>query len=186
MTMNHRLWLILAAGAGLVVLMAASPTGALWRDEKIISPGDLNTGTLQLSAGGQDENYVFDALSASDLVPGQSVRAPLVIANVGTTDMLYSMTGAAVATETTADQELAGNLLLTVTDDASCGPTETGGVEILYRGQLEAGASFTGRGLAPAGSETLCLMVTLDSDTPATAAAGRAHVIFGFRGDQNR
>jgi hypothetical protein len=184
--MRNRLWLVLAAGAGLVVFMAASPTGALWRDQQLASPGDLSTGTLRLTAGGQEKSYPFDALSASDLVPGQSVRAPLVIANTGSTGMLYSMTGVTATAATTADQELAGSLLLTVTDDASCGPTAADGTAVLYQGQLGTGATFTGRRLAPSGSEALCVTVTLDSNTPAAAAAGRTQVIFGFRGDQNQ
>jgi hypothetical protein len=181
---KNRLWLVLAAAGGLVVMTAASPTGALWRDQAIMDPGDVHTGTLRLEAGGQEEDYVFDAISAANLVPGQSVRAPLVITNSGSTDMLYGLAGVTTTAETAADQDLAEGLLLRVTDDAGCGPSEAGGAAALYQGPLGPGATFTGRELPPSGSETVCITVTLGSGTPASAAAGGVQVIFSFRGDQ--
>lgn len=181
--MKHRLWPILAAAAGLVVMMAASPTGALWRDEARTDPGDISTGTLRLMAGGQ-ENYVFDALSTANLVPGQSVRAPLAVSNTGSTDMLYGLTGVATTAETAPDHAVAAGLLLRVTDDTVCGPAESGGTATLYDGPLGLGATFTGRELPPSGSETLCITVTLSSSTPATAASGTTQAIFNFKGDQ--
>lgn len=164
-------------------MMAASPTGALWRDEALTDPGDISTGTLRLTAGGQ-EKYVFDALSTANLVPGQSVRAPLAVSNTGSTDMLYGLAGVATTAETAADHAVAAGLLLRVTDDAACGHSESGGAVTLYEGPLGSMATFTGRELPPSGSETLCITVTLNSSTPATAAAGTTQVVFNFRGDQ--
>lgn len=37
--MKYRLWPALAAAAGLTVMMAARPAGALWRDETLTDPG---------------------------------------------------------------------------------------------------------------------------------------------------
>lgn len=86
--MTTRLWLVLAGMVVLVMLVSTSTTGALWHDQAAVDAGSVSSGSLVLQVGGQEETYAFTALNASNLVPGQSVRAPLSISNGGSTEMV--------------------------------------------------------------------------------------------------
>jgi hypothetical protein len=182
--MTNRLWLILAGMVVLVMLVSTSTTGALWQDQAAVDAGPVTTGSLSLLVGGQDETYVFTALAASNLFPGQSVRAPLIISNRGGTDMVYSLTAIATAGAGPADQALAASLRLTVTDDAACNAPQTQDAGLPFQARMDAMATFNGRELAPSSSETLCIEVKLDANAPITAASGSTAATFTFRGDQ--
>src|SRR5688572_30298146 len=121
--MKSRLWLTLVGTVVLVAMTTMSTTGAFWSDEAVVDAGTLPTGSLVLLAGGDPEAYVFDALNAVNLAPGQSVRAPLTISNGGSTDMKYGLASVATTAESAADQELSAALLLTVTVASDCGET---------------------------------------------------------------
>ncbi len=181
--MKNRLWLALAGTVVLVVLATTGTTRALWRDEASINPGTVSTGNLELLAGGQPENYVFTALSASNLAPGHEVSAPLTISNGGSTDLVYRLAGVATATSTAADRDLEAGLSLIVTNDTACGDGSTGNVATLHQGPLAA-ASYTGTQLAPSSSARLCLTVSLADDAPLSASQGTVTATFTFRGDQ--
>lgn len=182
--MTKRLWLILAGMVVLVMLVSTSTTGALWNDQSTVDAGSVTSGSLTLLVGGQEETYVFTSLNASNLVPGQAVRAPLNISNGGTTDMVYSLAAIATAAAGPADEALAASLRLTVTDDAACSAPQTQDAGLPFQAPLDTTATFTGRELAPSSSESLCIEVELDANAPATAASGSAAATFTFRGDQ--
>lgn len=182
--MKNRLWLTLVGGMVLVMLTSMSTTGALWRDEATVDAGAVTTGSLVLLVGGQPAVYAFNALSAGNLTPGQSVRAPLTVSNGGSTDMIYSLPSVAATTVSLADEELSAALLLTVTVDSVCGETPPLGAVLLDHVPLDPAATFAGRPLAPSSSETLCIEVVLEADAPIAAAAGTTSVTFTFRGEQ--
>ena len=182
--MTKRLWLILAGMVVLVLLVSTSTTGALWHDQSTVDAGSVTSGSLTLLVGGQEETYVFTALTASNLVPGQSVRAPLTISNGGSTDMTYGLTAVTTATAGPADEALAASLRLTVTDDAVCEAPQTQDAGLPFKAPLDATATFTGRELAPSSFETLCIEVELDANAPITAASGSTAATFTVRGDQ--
>jgi hypothetical protein len=182
--MTRMLWLTLVGGMVLVVLATTSTTGAFWRDEATVDAGPVSSGSLVLLVGGQAETYVFTALTASNLVPGQSVRAPLGISNGGGTDMVYGLTSVTTAVVGSADEALAASLRLTVTDDAACDGPQTQDPGLPFKAPLDATATFTGRELTPSAFETLCIEVELDANAPATAASGSTAATFTFRGDQ--
>jgi len=165
------------------MLSSMSTTGALWRDEATVDAGTVTTGSLVLLVGGQPAVYSFDALSTSNLTPGQAVRAPLTITNGGSTDMSYGLMSLSAATQTSADEELAAAVLLTVTADATCGEVPSGEL-LLDHVPLGTAATFSGRELAPSSSETLCIEIAVDAEAPIAAAAGSTSVTFTFRGDQ--
>lgn len=182
--MTKRLWLILAGMVVLVLLVSTSTTGALWHDQSAVDAGSVTSGSLTLLVGGHEETYVFTALNASNLVPGQSVRAPLSISNGGTTDMVYSLAAITTTAAGPADEELAASLRLTVTEDAACDSPQTQDAGFPFQSPMDATATFTGRELAPSSFETLCIEVGLDADAPITAASGSTAATFTFRGDQ--
>jgi hypothetical protein len=183
--MTKRLWLILAGMVVLVLLVSTSTTGALWHDQSAVDAGSIASGSLVLQVGGQEETYVFAALTASNLVPGQSVQAPLSISNGGSTEMVYGLTAITTAAAGPADQALAASLRLTVTDDAACDGLQTQDTNLPFQAPLDdASAVFTGRELAPSSIETLCIEVGLDANAPNAAASGSTAATFIFRGDQ--
>jgi len=182
--MTKRLWLILAGVVALVLLVSTSTTGALWHDQKTVDAGSVTSGSLALLVGGQEETYVFTALTASNLIPGQSVRAPLSISNGGSTDMVYGLTAVTTVAAGPADEALAASLRLTVTDDADCDSPQIRDPGLPFKAPLDSTATFAGRELAPSSLETFCIEVSLDADAPISAAAGSTAATFTFRGDQ--
>ncbi|WP_247046499.1 hypothetical protein [Arthrobacter rhizosphaerae] len=181
--MTKRLWLILAGMVVLVMLVSTSTTGALWQDQSAVDVGSISSGSLTLLVGGQDETYVFTALNASNLIPGQSVRAPLSISNGGSTNMTYGLTASTTAAAGPADEALAASLRVTVTDNAACDAPQIQVAGLPFQAPLDT-ATFTGRELAPSSSESLCIEVELDANAPITAASGSTAATFTFRGDQ--
>jgi predicted ribosomally synthesized peptide with SipW-like signal peptide len=182
--MTKRLWLVLAGMVVLVLLVSTSTTGALWHDQAVVDAGSVSSGSLVLLVGGQEETYAFTALTASNLVPGQSVRAPLSISNGGSTEMVYGLSAVTAAAAGSADEALAASLRLTVTDDAACDGPQTQDPVLPFQSPLDASATFSGRDLTPSAFETLCLEIGLDADAPTAAASGSTAVTFTFRGEQ--
>lgn len=182
--MTKRLWLILAGMVVLVMLVSTGTTGALWHDHAAVESESLSSGSLTMQVGGQEETYVFTALTASNLVPGKSVRAPLSISNGGSIGMVYGLTTITTAAAGPADEALAASLRLTITDDAACNAPQTQDAGLPFKAPLDPTASFTGRELAPSSSESLCIEVEMDANAPATAASGSTTATFTFRGDQ--
>ncbi len=181
--MKNVLWLIFAGMVVLVLLISTGTTGALWHDQSAVDADSISSGSLVLQVGGQ-EAYVFTALTASNLVPGQSVRAPLSISNGGSTDMVYGLTAVTTAAAGPADEALAASLRLTVTDDAACDGPQTQDTGLPFQAPMDATAAFAGRELAPSSIETLCIEVGLDANAPIAAASGSTAATFTFRGEQ--
>lgn len=182
--MTKRLWLILAGMVVLVLSVSTSTTGALWHDQAAVDADSVTSGSLTLLVGGQGETYVFTALNASNLVPGQSVRAPLSISNGGSTDMTYGLTAIATAAAGPADEALAASLRLTVTNNAACDAPQAQVPGLPFQVPMDTTATFTGRELAASSFETLCIEVELDANAPMAAASGSTAATFTFRGDQ--
>ena len=182
--MKNRLWLTLVGGMVLVMLTSMSTTAALWHDQAAVDTGSVSSGSLVLLVGGVEETYAFTALTASNLVPGQSVRAPLSISNGGSTEMVYGLSAVTTAAAGSADEALAASLRLTVTDDAACDGPQTQDSGLPFQAALDTSATFSGRDLTPSALETLCIEIGLDAEAPTAAASGSTAVTFTFRGDQ--
>jgi hypothetical protein len=182
--MTKRLWLILAGMVVLVMLVSTGTTGAQWHDHAAVESESLGSGSLTMQVGGQEETYLFTALTASNLAPGQSVRAPLSIRNGGSTNMLYGLTAVTTTAAGEADEALAASLRLTITDNLDCNASQTQDAGLPFKAPLGPAASFIGRELAPSSSESLCIEVEMDANAPATAASGSTTATFTFRGDQ--
>jgi hypothetical protein len=181
--MTKRLWLVLAGMVVLVMLVSTSTTGALWHDQAAVDAGSVTAGSLVLVVGGEEETYAFTALNASNLVPGQSVRAPLSISNGGSTEMAYGLSAVTTAAAGSADEALAASLRLTVTDDEACDRPQTQDPGFPFQAALDASATFSGRDLTPSAYETLCIEIGLDAEAPTAAASGSTAVTFTFRGE---
>lgn len=180
---------ILVAGAALVLavgLGSSATTGALWQQTQPLGAGSLSSGSLVLlngSATTQVHDYAFTALAGTNLAPGRADQAPLTIRNGGTVQLAYRLSN----TQPTAPLVGAGLLLTAdvVSSAASCptgvgaGPP-TGTTTRLYSGPLP-GASFPSLRTVPvAGTDTLCLRVSVAASAPSTIQGSSTQVTFTF------
>lgn len=181
------------AAAVLVVLFAsAQGTAALWRVEGTLNPGTITTGRLSLAVGTEAstvQDFAFAALDTSTLAPGGFVQAPLTISNTGTTDLGYSLSGAAPATtpQGAADAALAAAVELAVhaiAGSAACTDGVASPGMPLYEGPLSAAGFGTTRELLAEATETLCIRVALPANAPHAAAGGTFQLVLFWRGDQ--
>lgn len=150
-------------------------TGALWRDEKTLGGGTIQSGTLDLKVGAPGaelDNFVYQMpplLGATGIGPGGYSQAPLSIRNSGTVAMKYrlqstSQTGALNFTLTASKVAAVSNCPAIGSPDGS--------VESLYSGSFtgaQAPASPAFRQLQVGASEVLCFRMTLLDTSPQSA-----------------
>lgn len=181
----------------MVLFASAQGTAALWRAEGQLTPGTVTTGTLALAAGdgvSAAQDFPFNGLNTSSLLPGGFVQAPLVLSNAGSVELGYTLAGAVSQTPspTLADTELAARVQLTIFAVAGQGAcTSTSAIlgTPLYTGPLLSTAAFSQRrtltvqGSATA-AETLCVRLALPTNAPQAAAGGRVSLVLSWRGEQ--
>ncbi len=185
-----RTLLVIAAAATACVAamaMATRSTQAVWHDAEPLGGTTLASGSLTLLAGDANEqvaNYAFTALSASSLVPGSTVQAPLTVANGGLSPLAYRLAQGSV----TGSPELGDVLLLllqAVPDEAHCPqgtdvPDATGVTAVIYDGSLVGASTTSVRSLGRGTSETICVTVRIDESSPGSLQAAAATVVLGF------
>lgn len=172
-------------GLGAALGIGATSTLAAWTDDVVISGTTFTSGTLDLRVNGADSIPAYTALNLSNMVPGNSVAALLTVSNVGTSTLKYRASSA--ATDTVVGKNLAAALTVKVTADPSV--TGTGlaktcaGVALTGSGTSLTGSLIaTGRQLAPTGTETLCVQVTLNSSAPTELQGGGTTATLTFTG----
>ncbi|MCW4465483.1 hypothetical protein OK351_08205 [Glutamicibacter sp. MNS18] len=186
----------IAAAVLLVLFMSAQATAALWRAEETINVGAVSTGSLNMHAGNgttSQQDYEFNELDGSNLVPGEFVQAPLTITNAGTTDLEYNLTGASALPDspTPADVALADSSVLTIGTDRSAEECSMGTEQVapLFQGPASSGATLgDARRLVASGDgasfEVLCVRVEVAADAPQSAAGGQMRLVLNFTGQQ--
>lgn len=183
MIKHGRYWALAAASVVVVVFGSAQTTGALWRDDAIVSGGTINSGTLDIKvgpAGAEVNDYVLAALGGTNLGPNGFSQASLSIKNAGNVPFDYRL-------QTTT---VTGTVPLTLTASlvgaaASCPPTTapTGATQ-LYTGNAagaQAPTAPAARLLAPGAAEVWCFRVSVGIDPPKSQSST---VKFSFRADQ--
>lgn len=163
---------------------------ALFTDQETV-PATLTAGSIDLD-GTEIDNLV---LTTSAFMPNSSVTDDVVVSNVGTGQLRYSMT----TSSTNADaQNLRDVLTLTVkTVDASTPGTpcnDFDGTSVLAAtvlgastaafGSPTSGAQAGDRTLDAAASETLCFRVTLPQGTGNAYQSAATTTTFTFDGEQ--
>lgn len=163
------------ASLGLVVGLGAVGTLAYWSDSVEVAGGTFTAGTLDLTVDGIDgepgESTAFTTkFAAPNMKPGDSRAADLQIANRGTIDFEYVVSGVAPG-------ELAETLVVSVRVGATANASGTacvGGTET-FSGHLGAASTAVvpqRRPLAADGAESLCVVASMPSGT--TAGQGRS------------
>lgn len=159
---------------GLLLGFGAVTTLAYWTDTATVTTGSFTSGTLNLKVDGVEGNptaYSLTSFTASNLVPGESIAGSFAVQNTGNVDFTYTATG-------TASGTLAPDLRFTVKTGAtasntgsagsrvgSCtgGTAQSSGLTYTSTAQTVAGTAQT---VVAGGSQTFCVIATLDPTTP--------------------
>lgn len=189
--MRLKLGLALAAAVSAFLLVWATGTAALWRDQATVNPGTISTGSLILLNGDQTsqvKNYQLSDFSAAAISPGASKQAPLVVKNAGNTPFLLNLKG---ITATSGSPSLLQSFVISIAQvnlvgDCPLGSATTNGLT-LYQGSQQANAVFTSQPrLAAGASLVLCLRGVLGTDAAQSTDQTGFQLFFGFRADQSR
>nr|WP_296773204.1 hypothetical protein [Rhodococcus sp. (in: high G+C Gram-positive bacteria)] len=182
-TKYGRYWALAAASVVVVIFGSAQTTGALWRDDAIVSGGTINSGTLDIKvgpSGAEVNDYVLTALGSTNLGPDGFSQAPLSIKNAGNIPFDYRL-------QTTT---VTGTVPLTLTaslvaSSSNCpATTPPTGATQLFTGNAagaQAPTAPAARLLAPNAAEVWCFRVAVGSDPPKSQSST---VKFSFRADQ--
>lgn len=161
--------------AGMVLGLGAVGTLAAWTDESTatatFSAGTLDLKLRTLPDGTLADSAAVTSLDMAAMYPGVSRAAMVQVSNSGTLPLTYTLTGSAVAGAVGLGGNLGTSLLVGVysggsasntATTGSCTGTRIGTADVTLVGSLFS----VPRTLAPAGTEALCLAVSL----PASAA----------------
>jgi predicted ribosomally synthesized peptide with SipW-like signal peptide len=169
---------------GVLALPASVGTFAFWTDDVVITGATFSTGTLDLRVNGLDTVTGYTTMNLTTMVPGNSTAGVLTVRNNGSAPLKYT----AVTAATNADaKNLRGALVVKVTGDttvtgsapsATCAGTALSGTTTVLNGGLVT----TGRLLAGATEEKLCVQVTLPSGAASSLQGATTDVTFTFTG----
>jgi predicted ribosomally synthesized peptide with SipW-like signal peptide len=168
----------------ILALPASVGTFAFWTDDVVITGTTFSTGTLDLRVNGLDTVTGYTTMNLGTMVPGNSVAGVLTVRNNGTAALKYTAVTAATNTDA---KNLRGALVVKVTGDtsvtgtspaATCAGTALSGTSTV----LNAGLVTTGRLLAAATEEKLCVQVTLPSSAASSLQGATTDVTFTFTG----
>ncbi len=171
------------AAGGVAVLaiigVQAGGTFALWSAATSVNAATITSGTTGLTINGQSAATIT-GLDATKLGPGAAVATSLTLANTGTTPLSVAASNGVVLSDS---QGLAAELMVRVVAlaPASCTPAATGGVAGRIPGFQSSSAPVA---IAAGASATVCLVVALDSDAPASAQGGATSFRLTFTGRQ--
>ena len=184
--------LALAGGITAVVAGAFFSSGAtaFFTANAVIGSNTFIGGSLDIAL--TPEGPAAIAISFTNMVPGDSVTRPVLVANVGSVDFRYSMTSVATNTDGRA---LKDQLVFTIkTADGGGGCTAFTGTTI-YTGDLDSstgkilgdpatGAQPGDRNLASSLSETLCFRGALPTTAGNIYQSATTTATFTFDAEQ--
>ena len=188
---SYRLFLCAVALLGALTGLVDNGTYASFRSTAASSTNVFTAGTVDIA------NSPASALVAiGDMVPGETVTAPLTVGNSGTLQLRYAVT----STVTNPDGKAIGaQLTLTIkTGVTACTNAGFGSTGSVVYGSAALGtigstinligtpASFPngGRTVNASANETLCFQVGLPSTTGASFQGGATTATFAFSAQQ--
>ena len=172
---------------GILLGFGAVATSAYWTDRGKVTGTSFSSGALHIDLPGfnqvRGETYTWSGLSLSNLTPGTSKSATIVVSKHSIGDVTFSHRVRATATNVSGN--LAGALTVTVQrGGTSNGTTCTGGAAVGAAGSALLGFDQpAGANLGPAQSHTICVQVTLPSAATVTAGS-QADLTFTFPATQ--
>ena len=169
---------------GVALGIGAVGTFAYWTDDVVISGTTFTSGTIDLQVNTLESIPTYTALNLSNMVPGNSIAALLVVKNNGSAPLKYSATSVAVNAPLISD--LAGALTVKITGDTSIsgsGLAKTcGGSALAGTGTSLNGGIVSARPLTAGSSETLCVQVTLNANAPTGVQGATTTATLTFTG----
>jgi hypothetical protein len=182
----RRAWAV-ALTVGMGISLAGMASNALLTDSESVGSNAFTSAVLDLSAGSST------AITASGMVPGDVITAPLTMTNAGTADLRYSMRSV------TSEDYLASALIMTVqtrlANDASCSAFNgtplysgtlgsTSGIKIV--GDPAGGAQSYDRVLPVGSADGWCVRIALPLTADNTYATKTTTATFMFDAEQTR
>ena len=178
---------LLMAGTAIISATGVTLSLALFTDSASANANVFTTGTIHIGIA-----PAATILTATAMMPGDTVNGSVVVSNTGTASLRYAISGAATNTDT---KGLASQITITIkTADTAGGPCTAFNGTTLFTGFVPyaEGALFGtytahpngGRTLAPAANETLCFRATLPLATANTAEGATTTETFTFYAEQ--
>jgi hypothetical protein len=161
---------------------AASFSLALFTSAATVGANTFTTGTIIIGT-----SPTTALLTTGNMMPGDTVAAPLVVSNTGTSQLRYAMTSSSTNTDT---KGLMNQLVLTVkTLGTSCAAFDgttvyTGTLAAALFGDPTTGGQAGDRTLNAAASETLCFQANLPLNTPNAYQGATTTTTFTFSAEQ--
>ncbi|QSE93290.1 hypothetical protein JWS13_34210 [Rhodococcus pseudokoreensis] len=159
---------------GILLGLGAVGTLAVWSDDATATSGTFTTGTIDIRANAVD-SYTFGTLALANMLPGESVAQPLVVNNVGTAALKYTMS----ATTPAGSPALASQLTVSVYNGGSAGNATGNGMRTgtCSGGALLGQSALAAGGPAPVitapqtvaglnGAQNLCFVAALAPTAP--------------------
>jgi hypothetical protein len=176
--------LLSAALVALVVPSIGSTvlTLAWFTDSESLDANAFTTGTIDVST-----SPTTALLTASAMMPGDTVNGTLVVSNTGTAQLRYAVSTSATNGDSKA---LRDAIVLTIkTQGASCAAFDgttlsTGALDSAGFGSNAPGAHGGDRTLNAGTSETLCFRATLPTSTGNAYQGATTTATFTFDGEQ--
>jgi spore coat-associated protein N len=162
---HHRLVLGASVMVVAVVGVTTLATSALFTDTAAVTAGAFTTGTVSLTS-----TYPTTTLALANMAPGDTVWAPITVANDGSLPLRYSM-----ASVTTGDVPLAAALQLSFKTVAAAANCNSGG--------WGAGVALVGGGVGPVvfgsagGTPIIGSVAVGNQTTDQTLANGTNHIL---------
>ena len=182
--MNRRNFFVLLLVAGVLAGAPWAVTQAVWTDSQAVGDNTFSTGSVDIST-----SPTSALVTLSNMVPGDSVTAPLTVSNAGTLALRYAM-----STSISGSTALSDGLELQIKSGVTTCSTAGYGVDgtSLYNSTLTAGALGSpaqgnqagDRTLAPSSNEVLCFQVRLPSGAPSSLQGLSTTATFTFAAEQ--
>lgn len=147
----------------------------------------FTAGTVDLLLNAEaDDAYAFTALESSNLKPGDTLYAPLTVANNGTLGFSYSMASSSTNADSKALRDTLQLGAKVVANAGACDATgySNSGTTVLAEAAI-AGASIASRTLAASASEVLCFRVLLPSGAGDSLQASTTTTTMTFSATQS-
>jgi predicted ribosomally synthesized peptide with SipW-like signal peptide len=174
---------------GVLGLVSVSGTFAFWTDSVAIGGTSVTAGTIDLKVNNGD-SHTTTTLTMAAMVPGNTSAEVVTVKNGGTAPLRYNATGGLTGTDAAA-YGTAGSLKLTLVKDGTrsgtgTSATCTGGTTLTNAAVLTSTTStevLALRGpLAAAGTESLCVQVTMAADAPSSLQGKTASLALTMTG----
>jgi spore coat-associated protein N len=154
------------AGLGTLSSAVWASTYATFTDSAT-SASTFTTGTLDLQLNAEvDDAYAFTSLESSGLKPGDTVYAPLTVANAGSLGYSYSMSSSSTNADSKALRDTLRLGAKLVANAAACDSAGAGYLAslttVMAEGAISA-AAISSRSVTAGSSEVLCFKVQLPS-----------------------